>query len=152
MIKQPGYEGPSTDVAILVGKDIKIRIEASNGIVEDDIFIIKVMFYSKHNNFQFDPSNAYVKLSNNKTINAKGLPCAYTIHDLDYLRGALPIEKPVPLDEGIGDINKIDKCFKLFFDTQPPSVEEEFVLILNGLTKSGKPVSIPEIFFRKATR
>lgn len=153
MIKQPGYEGPSTDVDFLIGEDIKIRVEAFNGILKDDVFTINLMFDSKKNIYQFNPSRSFVKLSNNKTIDAKGLLCPYTFHDLDFFRKASPIEEAVPVDKKlIRDSETLYKCFILFFDTQPPSVEEEFVLILNGLTKSGQPVSIPEIFFRKATR
>jgi hypothetical protein len=152
MIKQPGYEYSSTDVDVLEGNDISIRIEAFNGIINEDIFTITVMFFTDNKTFQFNPSEVYVELSNQTIIKAKGLPCAHTLYDLNYLRGVLPIEVATPVDEQIKGYDKLSKCFVLFFDTQPPSVNEEFVMYLNGLTKSGQLTNIPKIHFRNANR
>lgn len=36
-------------------------------------------------------------------------------------------------------------CYHLLFDSRPPAVTEEFVVRLNGITRNGTTVRVPEI-------
>jgi hypothetical protein len=50
---------------------------------------------------------------------------------------------------GVGSIPlKGRACLMVWFDTDP-SPEQIFVLSVNGITKAGQPVSVPEITFKK---
>ncbi len=147
MVKESGYGPPSSImVDVLKGKDIRIRIEAFNGILVNNVFIIKLILFpsGSQTGYSFDPSLASVRLANGRLVRAKGLRCAYTMHNLNYLRSATPVVGSIPIQKY--------ECFKLFFDTVPPSVEENFGLFINGLTRDGRPVSVPYVQFSKAMR
>ena len=82
MIKDCAYEGCSLKVDALKNQDIKIQIEAFNGILEPDVFTVTVMFHpqKKLKGFSFDPSRALIGLPDGTVIDAEGLSCQYTIY------------------------------------------------------------------------
>jgi hypothetical protein len=142
MEKRCGYEGCGSLVDYLVGNDMSIRIEAYNDI---GIFLIRVYFlYPNKDALRFSPSSATVEVGDRQIIRAKGFQCAHTIMEEDNLRSAPPL---------IGSVDITDNaCFLLFFDAPAPSVEEQFILRLQGVTRSGRKVDVPELFFRKGLR
>ena len=140
MIENCGYEHCDPLVDFLTTEDVSIRIESLNDAPRT-IFVIRVLFIPKNRNeVAFNPSVVSVKRADGRTLAAKGLPCR-TIFDISHLRSARPITGPVQID-------KLD-CFYLFFDSPPPSVEEEFTLKLAGVIRKGQALEVPDIIFRK---
>jgi hypothetical protein len=140
--KRCGYEGCTPMVDYLTRNDMSIRIEAYN---HEGIFLIQVVFLSDDTRqLRFNPSSATVEIADHRIINAKGFQCAYTITEEDNLRSAPPLVGPVRIAD--------NACFFLFFDAPPPSVEEQFIFRLEGITRSERPVHLPEMVFRKGVR
>jgi hypothetical protein len=137
-----GYErcgGPLVD--FLVGKDLKIRVEAQND-EHDGTFAIRIGFLPRDKReIRFNPSLVSVELSNSRILFAKGFTCSGKIWDSKYRKTIPPIDSAILVQE----LN----CFLLFFDWPPPKIEEEYKMKMGGVFMGGQPLSIPEITFRK---
>jgi len=141
IIEDCGSEGCYPLADYLIGNSTRIRIDSTNHF-DDQIFTITLSFSSKEDNtIYFNPSLTEIKLSNGKIIPAKPFPCKNSIRNLQFLRKRQPITKPIR----IGNIF----CFYLFFDVNPPSINDEFELMINGVTIDGLPANIPTIYFKK---
>jgi hypothetical protein len=148
MVESCGYEGCTPKVDFLSSNDIRIRIEAFNSGIRPPLFVIKVEFVGidffsfKSSQFTFDSSAVTVKLADGKILKPKVFTCSYTIWDLQRMRSKPSLMGQLPI---VGD----NSCFILFFDYPPPSVDEEFLLNLDGLKRGGQYIEVPAIFFRK---
>jgi len=124
---------------VLVANDLRVRIETSVG-TSSGIFRITVDFLSKSDEFEFDPSAVTVTLSGGKTLHATGLSCSRKRSDLDAKGSVAPSKGPSQAREVL--------CFHLLFASPPPAVTEEFVMRLDGITRKGVAVRVPDIVFR----
>jgi hypothetical protein len=124
----------------LVANDLRVRIETSVG-TKSDIFRVTVDFFSKSNGFALDPSAVTVTLTSGKTLHATGLSCARKPSDLGGEGSAAP---PPPGSRQAREV----LCFHLIFASPPPAVTEEFVVRLDGVTRKGVTVRVPDIVFR----
>lgn len=105
--------------------------------------MIQVWFFPKNKNeIEFDPSSPIVRLADHEVLKPKGFPCSRTVMDLSYLRSAKGFKGSVPI--------ATNACFYLFFDSRPPTVEEKFLLKLDGIKKRGEVVDVPDILFQKS--
>jgi hypothetical protein len=159
-----GYENCYPLVDFLVGEGIKIRLESFNGNLAGDVFEIYIVIITdKKDLYHINPSNIYIKLANNDVIYAKPIDCSRSDEEikvlsskdfnaLDYLRSAKPIIGEVAVSNGDVSGEKWHKCIELFFDIIPPPAEEEFYLMLDGLSKNGVKVKVPKIHFMPSTR
>jgi hypothetical protein len=138
MTKRCLYQGCGHKFETIKGKDIEIIIVANNGLRVDNIFTIKLLFYTEKNDYYFDPSVVKIYF-NNKEVSAKGLRCSDTIHDLGYLRSAPHITGKT--------LVRNNDCIVLFFDTFPPNVDQEFQLKINRISTLNKKIQIPTINF-----
>jgi len=130
----------------LIKDDLTINVEANNGITKSDIFTIQLTVWSdEKEKYSFEPYLSFVTLMDGATINAKCFPCSYTPYDLSTFRSDHQvINKPVKISENF--------CYYLFFDCQPPSIDDKYTLKVNGLTKDNIPIDIPELSFSKGER
>lgn len=144
MVEDCGTEACNPLADYLIGDNVKIRIDTSNHY-NDEIFTIDLLFYSMNNsNFYFDPTKTKVTLNNGEIIQAKPFYCRYTIRDIKFLREKVPVTGSKSIDDNF--------CFRLFFDTTPPSVDETFEMKITGLTKGNTPIDLPTIFFNKGIK
>lgn len=143
IIEVCGYE-PCRPVAALKGEGIIIKIESQAGTIEEKVFTVKLNFSSKvYGQYEFNPSLSIVKLSNNRVISAKGTKCNLP-HMIHHYKNALRNAEAIKSPQLLGDYN----CYTLFFETDPPSQVEEFVLEIKGLTRQGDKVNVPNIYFK----
>lgn len=146
IIEKCGYESCAKLVDFLVGTDLTIRVEPYNDLphtIRNDIFVIQVWFFPKNKNeIAFDPSSPTVRLSDHKVLKPKGLPCSRTVMDLSHLRSAKGFNGSIPI--------ATNACFYLFFDSRPPTVDEKFLLKLDGIKRRGEAVDVPDILFQKS--
>ena len=110
--------------------------------IKNRLFFIQIEFSSATlRAFEYDPSQIVVQLPDGRIVKAKALPCPGTLMDRSYLLLAPPII-------GLQRLDKID-CFKLFFDTSPPRIDEVFIMTLGSLRREQMQVELPPIVFRK---
>ena len=143
LIEDCGYENCYPLVDYLVGKDIKIRIDPFNEPVVDYFRIPLIFIPNNKNVFTFNPSMTTVTFKNGNKVNAKGF--FRITGGLNYLRSAPSLQGSIPLDKNEVSVN-------LFFDVPQPSMDEEFILTIKGLSRSGEPVNVPDLHFRKGMR
>jgi hypothetical protein len=152
VIQTCGYESCSGIVDILKGPKVDIRVEAFNGTVNPKIFTIHVTFMTAEAvRYYFEPSSSFVTLSNGKKLSAKAFPCRHTIYSLDTFRSVSPITGSVRLSDQSYRGIRYD-CFILFFDAEPPSVQEEFFLKIAGLKQDEEMIQVPTISFVSGIR
>jgi hypothetical protein len=138
IIEDVGYEGGELAYFVM-GPDIKIRID-NTAHYHDNIFTITlIVTATREGIYKFNPSKVYIKYQNNKVLQAKAIDFSRRIRDLRYLRSAEPLNEYI----SIGDYS----CFYLFFDITPPSINEKYVLLIEGLKNGNDTVSIPDIFY-----
>lgn len=123
----------------LVANDLRVRIETSVG-TKSGVFRVTVDFFSKSGELEFDPSAATATLNGGKTLRATGLSCSRKPSDLSDGESAAPSKVPPKVREVL--------CFHLIFDSPPPAVTEQFVVRLDGITRKGLAVRVPDIVFR----
>jgi hypothetical protein len=133
----------------LIGREATIRVEALNYLlpgIRDSFFLVSVMFPDdKYANLAFDPSDAAITFSNGNTLTPKGIRCARTVIDRRYFSSVPPVS-------GFQRVTADEYCYYLFFDVPPPSVEDTFVLRLNGVRRDGQRIQVPDIIFRPGNR
>lgn len=123
----------------LVANDLRVRIETSAGTMAS-VFRITLDFFAKSGEFQFDPSAVTVELTGGKTLHATGVSCARKGSDFGGGRSATS-------SKGSTHVRQIF-CYHLLFDSSPPAVNEEFIVRLEGITRNGATVRVPDIVFR----
>ena len=143
----------------LVNEEFEIDIHADQHIVfQDDIFLIKVLIWTKSiYRITFNPSEVFVKLDSGKILYARGFTCAYTTHShTTYLSDDDLLDTPQEITWRPKIGNYLDEykysCFNLYFDSQPPSIDDGFELTINGITQNGNRVPIPKIMYSAGKR
>jgi hypothetical protein len=133
-----GYEGCGAIVDFLINNDLKIRVEPYNR-QKSDIFLVQISFERVTGEaFEFQPDRVTITLGD-KTFSPKPFRCAYTIGSRDYLEAHPGLSGRIRLTN--------ERCFLLYYDMPTPSIEETFLIKIEGLFKNGTPVEIPEITF-----
>ena len=146
MVENCGYEGCTPMVDFLSAKDIRIRIESFNHLLRPNLFVLRVMFVGtdydelKSDQYKFNTSDTSMTLMDGTILTPKVFTCSHTIWDKNYLQSTPSMKGRIRLSD--------NNCFLLYFDSPPPTVNEEFTMAINGLTKSGQHVDIPDITFK----
>lgn len=147
-----GYEHCYPLVDFLVGKDVKVRIEAENGTVKKDIFTIKLQFITPEKSFyKYNPSISVVTLSNGVAAKSKDFNCSQIIYSHVGFEDGVNLIHPVQLNGFVHNGLRYD-CFILYFNVQPPSIDENYFLDINGLVGITGPVKFPRLQFIKSIR
>jgi hypothetical protein len=123
----------------LVADDVSVSIETNAGTIAG-MFHVTVDLASSSDGFDLDPSAVTVSLSGGRTLPAMGVSCSRP--RLDSGGG-----RSVALSTGRTHIRQT-VCYHLVFDTRPPAVAEEFIVRLDGITRQGRAVRVPDIVFR----
>ena len=128
-------------VDFLVGKDLTIRIEAHNDETDGTFAILVGFLATDGEEIRFNPSLVSVELLDTRILFANGFTCSGKIWNTNYRRTIPPINSAV--------LVKPLNCFLLFFHSPPPKIEEEYKMKMGGVLLGGRPLSVPEITFRK---
>ncbi len=125
--------------------NIQIGIISRTGSPKERVFTIalSLSFDKSIAHYKFDPSKSFVELNNGQVYSTKGLgpvPPHYQYSAKEAYRSAEAIKTPKQLKNW-------NEYFALFFDIEPPNKNESFKLRIEGLSKNGNNVKIPEIMF-----
>ena len=123
----------------LVADDVSMRMETNAGTIAG-MFHVILDLASTSVGFEFDPSAATVSFRGGRTLHATGVSCSRERLDAGGGRSAAP-------STGQTQVRK-RTCYHLVCDTRPPTATEEFVVRLDGLTRHGGAVRVPDIVFR----
>jgi len=137
-----GYErcgGPPVD--FLVGQDLRIRIETFSDDKQNRFAILLDLIPLGRIAASFNPASVIVELANKTQLRASGYRCSGRIWDAEYRKKVTPLQAPVLVPKS--------NCFALFFEAQPPRIDDEYKMRINGVVVEGHPVKIPEVTFRK---
>lgn len=135
---------PSSDY--LISNNATIRIDTLNYVPEyirRDVFLLRIMFpEGDAQSIEFNPSNSSVEFTDQRFLRAKGISCS-AVPSIN--RSSL---LSIPAVSDYQRITRDKYCFFLFFESSPPSVDEIFILSLNGVRQRGKLLNVPKIIFR----
>lgn len=123
----------------LVADDVSVSIETNAGTIAG-MFHVTVDLASTSDGFDLDPSAVTVSLSGGRTLHAMGVSCSRQRSDSGGGRSAA-------LSTGRPQGRQI-VCYHLLFDARPPTATEEFIVRLDGITRQGRAVHVPDIVFR----
>lgn len=126
----------------LFGEELKVRVEALNASQIPQLVIRLQFLITDQTPIRFISRDVTVQLSSGRTVQGAGYECKATLLENPVYRRSVS-----PLQEVMVE-QKYD-CIDLYFDVPPPSVEDVFMMRINGVWVRGKKVNVPEITFRK---
>jgi len=148
MEERCGYEGCYPLVDYLMGKGIEVRVKAENDLHDKRIFTISLDYSLPEKScYQYRKSQSVVTLSDRRSLLAEDSFCN-DIQAGSYGNTKEPFQLHGPVHKG-----QRSDCFRLYFDTHAPSIEDTFTLKLRGLeTCDGTPVEFPDLHFSGGVR
>ncbi len=123
----------------LVADDVSVRMETNAGTIAG-MFHVTVDLASTSDAFDFDPSVVTASFRGGRTLHATGVSCSRQRFDSGGGRSAAPSTGRTQIRQTV--------CYHLLFDARPPTVAEEFIVRLDGITRNGRAVHVPDIVFR----
>lgn len=135
------------------GTELKLDVSASNVSGQRDSgiddFAISLRFYPKEAGIRFDPRQVRLVVQGSEETAprwARMIPsvvgwesawqCGYGINAVEATH-AFPLNR--------------DICFEFYFPVRPPSPDTAFTLRVQGLTRDGGSIGIPDIHFKKGS-
>ena len=146
-----GHEQCYPLVDSLVSEDLQIKLEPRFSY-KKGICVINVTFITKENSkYTYNPSKSILTVPNGTATPSHDFTCSNTEYNIWAFTTANYLKEPINLHGDVRDHWRHD-CFLLFFDTDPPGIEDYFTLKISGLLKDGVVVNIPAIGFSKSVR
>jgi hypothetical protein len=157
---EPSTEWRSEDWAattLLFGPDIEIGIRASNinspytKKKDADYFGISLWFDSKGQDFKFDPADVLLFLPGLASLKPSQIKIEFaglSPKTVGWKCGNHP-----KVDLGPGPMYALRRgfCVELYFDTETPSPATQFSMHIEGLTRDGRRIVVPTIYFRNGS-